>query len=124
MTRKPDSIVRLVRRRWNGLLGIAAGLAFGAPAASVAGIGLGLAVLVGTVAVAVGCGQLIGVLRRRIEGWAVSPDDLLVVSGILRRRTILLFAEKVQAIEIVTGPLQRRLGLVARARSTSPRPPT
>ena len=78
-----------------------------------------LEVLTGTAAFAalgaVG-GLAFGVVRgsRRIavEGWVATPNDLLVRNGLFRRRTLLLFAEKVQAIDVVSGPLQRRLGLV------------
>src|SRR5262249_7323230 len=54
----------------------------------------------------------VGQLRAIVEGWIVTPQDLLVIDGILRRKSILLLTEKTQAVEVIAGPLQRLLGLV------------
>lgn len=122
--RKPDAAARATQVRWTGL-GAVVGSALGIVTAAALAAGDGgsamsaLEVLTGTAAFAalgaVG-GLAFGVVRgsRRIavEGWVATPNDLLVRNGLFRRRTLLLFAEKVQAIDVVSGPLQRRLGLV------------
>lgn len=65
-------------------------------------------------------GAIYGVLRRRVEGWVVTGDDLVVVSGPVRQRTVLLLTPKVQAVETRSGLLQRRLGLVSVAVDVAP----
>lgn len=88
-----------------GLVGAIVTLAFGEPL-----IALVVAVVSTLVGLAVGVWR--GERRVAVEGWAVTPRDLLIRHGVLRRTTLLLFAEKTQAIDVLSGPLQRRLGLV------------
>jgi len=71
-----------------------------------------LVVLVVSALLAAAFGWYRGRRRLAVEGWAIGSADLLVRHGVLRRTTLLLFAEKTQAIDVVSGPLQRRLGLV------------
>lgn len=124
LRRKPDAAARATQARWTAF-GAVVGSALGiVMAAALAARGGGsamkaLEVLSGIAASAalgavggVAFGVVRGSRRIAVEGWAATPDDLLVRHGLLRRRTLLLFAEKVQAIDVVSGPLQRRLGLV------------
>lgn len=118
---KPAAVVRLAVVRCTF-----AGLAVGAVAAACTGplVALPSDSTAGRVALTVGACLLVGAVvgalvgawrgsrRVAVEGWAVNPSDLLIRHGVLRRTTLLLFAEKTQAIAVVSGPLQRRLGLV------------
>ena len=88
-----------------GMTAAIVALAFGEPLVAV--VAFLVALLIG-----LGVGVWRGERRVAVEGWAVTPYDLLIRHGLLRRTTLLLFAEKTQAIDVLSGPLQRRLGLV------------
>ena len=111
LRRKPSAAATASRVRCSGagsavgVVGAIVALAFREPL--VAAVVLLVASLVG-----LGVGVWRGGRRVAVEGWVVTPQDLLIRHGLLRRTTLLLFAEKTQAIDVVSGPLQRRLGLV------------
>ena len=51
-------------------------------------------------------------LDARLRGWAVREHDLIHRSGVLWRRTTILPFARVQHVESVSGPLERRFGLM------------
>lgn len=71
---------------------------------------LGFAALLLGVAVALWVWWLIGRQVRAI-GYAEREDDLLVVSGILFRRLVLVPYGRMQLVDVRRGPLERYLGL-------------
>jgi membrane protein YdbS with pleckstrin-like domain len=71
---------------------------------------LGFAALVLGVAVSLWLWWLIGRQVRAI-GYAERTDDLLVVSGILFRRLVLVPYGRMQLVDVRRGPLERYLGL-------------
>ncbi|NLA34936.1 MAG: PH domain-containing protein, partial [Actinobacteria bacterium] len=64
-------------------------------------------------ALMVGYGTYRGWRLAAVNVWATDEDDLLVRSGLLRRRTLLAPRVKVQAVRVTQGPLQRRFGLAS-----------
>lgn len=118
---KPQVAATATALRW-AIGGSAVGMAVAAVGASVSstatdlgGGSIAITSVITLVVVAllgVGLGVFRGRRRLVAEGWAVDPLDLLVRSGVLRRTTILLWSEKTQAIDVFSGPIQRRLGLV------------
>jgi len=71
---------------------------------------LGFVALVLGIAVALWVWWLIGRQVRAI-GYAEREDDLLVVSGILFRRLVLVPYGRMQLVDVRRGPLERYLGL-------------
>jgi len=51
-------------------------------------------------------------LDARLRGWAVREHDLIYRSGVLWRRTTILPFARIQHVESVSGPLERRFGLM------------
>jgi membrane protein YdbS with pleckstrin-like domain len=51
-------------------------------------------------------------LDARMRGWAVREHDLIYRSGVLWRRTTILPFARIQHVESVSGPLERRFGLM------------
>lgn len=116
MRRKPAAVVAASTRR--GIVrGAFAGVAVGVAAAVVVG-GVGRGVVVGalsfvaTVVAGAVVGAVVGRWRHRVERWWVGDDALVVTHGVIRRTSALLRISKLQAIEVTSGPMQRRLGLV------------
>jgi membrane protein YdbS with pleckstrin-like domain len=68
------------------------------------------AVLVAGVVVAVWAWWLIG-RRVRSYGYAERQDDLLVTSGILLRRLVLVPYGRMQLVDVTAGPIDRWLGI-------------
>lgn len=127
MRTKPASVVAASRRR--GVTRGALGLAL--PAALV-GVGFavndrpGSGALIAAVGLAVGVGlgavvgHVVGRRRHRVERWTATDDAIVVVGGVVRRVSTLLRIEKLQAVSVSAGPLQRRLGLVTVAVDVAP----
>lgn len=80
-----------------------------------------LVVTAAVCALLVGYGAYRGWRLASVNVWAVDADDLLVRSGLLRRRTLLAPRAKVQAVRVTQGPLQRRLGLASVRVNLAPR---
>lgn len=117
---KPTGAARATTVRW-ALGGLGVGIFAAAMIAALLGLPDEVTIPVVPVAIAAfvsgplagaAFGTVRGARRLAVEGWAVNAEDLLLRNGILRRTTLLLFAEKTQAIDVVSGPLQRWLGLV------------
>jgi membrane protein YdbS with pleckstrin-like domain len=49
--------------------------------------------------------------NRRSWGWAESQDDLLVTSGVMFRRLVVVPYGRVQFVDVEAGPVERRLGI-------------
>lgn len=49
--------------------------------------------------------------NRRSWGWAESEDDLLVTSGVMFRRLVVVPYGRVQFVDVEAGPVERRLGI-------------
>jgi membrane protein YdbS with pleckstrin-like domain len=87
----------------------------GAALGSAAGVPTGWVVLLAAVAVV-----LLGAAaalwwwaerNRRSWGWAESQDDLLVTSGVMFRRLVVVPYGRVQFVDVEAGPVERRLGI-------------
>lgn len=108
--RRPDPALLRLRRRVAvvavavpGLLLVALAAALSGPVAGVAAALAGVLVL-GLVLVAV---------ERRVRAWGYCEreDDLLVRRGVLVRRTSVVPYGRMQYVDVVAGPLDRRFGL-------------
>lgn len=108
--RRPDpALLRL--RRLTAAAGVGLpGLAATAVTAVLTGAVEALAVLLLTGAV---LGGVLVAVRRRVEAWAwcEREDDLLVRRGVLVRRLSLVPYGRMQYVDVVAGPLERRFGL-------------
>lgn len=49
--------------------------------------------------------------NRRSWGWAEAEDDLLVTSGVMFRRLVVVPYGRVQFVDVEGGPVERRLGI-------------
>lgn len=108
--KRPDpALLRLRRRVAVGavgppvlVLGAVAGLLQG-PVAALAAVVAGAALL----------GTALAVVQRRVAAWGYleRPDDLLVRRGVLVRRVSLVPYGRLQYVDVVAGPLDRRYGL-------------
>jgi membrane protein YdbS with pleckstrin-like domain len=78
----------------------------GVPAAPILALGLGALVGIGW-----GC-WLIG-RRVRSFGYAQREDDLLVTSGIMFRRLVVVPYGRMQLVDLTAGPIDRMLGVVS-----------
>lgn len=89
-------------------------LALGAVAAlsALGRVGLAFVVLVVTLLVAGWAWWLIGRQVRAI-GYLLRADDLIVVSGVMNRRLVLVPYGRMQLVDVRRGPLDRRFGLAA-----------
>ena len=69
--------------------------------------------LAGGVLVAAGLGALLVAVTRRWHawGWAEREDDLLVRRGVLIQRTSVVPYGRMQFVDVVSGPLARRLDI-------------
>lgn len=119
--RRPSAAVGVVAARWAI---IAAGLAVLAvvvrvfvPAeidgTEVAGRGWMLAGPLLVAAGLVGYGVFRGWRLRVVEGWTLGDSDLVITSGLMRRRTIVVPVCKTQSVRLIQDPLQRRAGLAS-----------
>lgn len=93
------------------------------------GLGLALLVAVGTAAVLAGAAQAAGVavtglalagaalaaIERRWRAWGYleREDDLLIRRGVLVRRLTVVPYGRMQYVDVVSGPLERRFGLAS-----------
>ena len=107
---KPAATAAITRWRW-AARGSVLGLLVAAILAPTVGFAVAVVAFVAIAVVLAVAGLVRASLRVRRERWGVSPQDLLVTTGIVRRKTLLLFAEKTQAIEVRASLLQRRWGL-------------
>ena len=99
-----------VRLVVTGALGLILDVAVVAVLASTRGA---LPALVGGVLVAAGLGAVLLMVTRRWRawGWAERADDLLVRRGVLIQRTSVVPYGRMQFVDVVSGPLARRLGI-------------
>ena len=69
--------------------------------------------LAGGLLVAAGLGAVLVAVTRRWHawGWAEREDDLLVRRGVLIQRTSVVPYGRMQFVDVVSGPLARRLGI-------------
>lgn len=49
--------------------------------------------------------------NRRSWGWSESEDDLLVTSGVMFRRLVVVPYGRVQFVDVEAGPVEQRLGI-------------
>jgi hypothetical protein len=108
--RRPDpALLRLRRLLVCGLLGVPVLLAV-AVVAALAGPTEALGALV---AGAVLLGLALVAAQRRVEAWGYleRDDDLLVRRGVLVRRVSVVPYGRMQYVDVVAGPLDRRFGL-------------
>lgn len=49
--------------------------------------------------------------NRRSWGWAEADDDLLVTSGVMFRRLVVVPYGRIQLVDVQAGPVERRLGI-------------
>jgi membrane protein YdbS with pleckstrin-like domain len=49
--------------------------------------------------------------NRRSWGWAEAEDDLLVTSGLMFRRLVVVPYGRIQYVDVEAGPVERRLGI-------------
>ncbi len=66
-----------------------------------------------TAAAVVGFGWAWWLIGRRVRSWgyALRPDDLLVGSGILFRRLVIVPYGRMQLVDVVAGPIDRWYGV-------------
>jgi len=67
-----------------------------------------LPLLIGTIALLV---SVLAVKQYRIKAYALRDHDIAYRSGLVFRKTVLLPFNRVQHMEVSSGPLQRRFGL-------------
>lgn len=127
LRRKSSLAARATQRRWwtiGGVVGATVAAIVAAVVTVGAGGGAATVAAAATLTVILGVCAVVGTVRSRwrlgAEGWRVTPDDLVVRSGLQWRRTLLLPIEKVQAVEVRAGLLQRRLGLATLAVDIAP----
>lgn len=56
----------------------------------------------------------------RVERWGLSETHLVVVRGLLRRRVLAASVFNTQSVRVISGPIQRRLGLASVQVSLAP----
>ena len=89
-----------------GVLLVAAATAVAAMVATWLAVVVALAGLV-----ALGWGWVVVGRTVRSWGYAERSDDLLVVSGVLRRQLVVVPYGRMQFVDVTAGPLDRRFGL-------------
>ncbi|HWH28730.1 MAG TPA: PH domain-containing protein [Mycobacteriales bacterium] len=108
--RRPDPALLTLRRLVAVVVGAPAALVLTAATALFAGPVQALGVAL-TAAAALGL-VLVAVERRvRAWGYCEREDDLLVRRGVLVRRTSVVPYGRMQYVDVVAGPLDRRFGL-------------
>ncbi|MFC1695812.1 PH domain-containing protein [Pseudomonadota bacterium] len=69
-----------------------------------------LPLLIGLIAVLV---SVLAVMQFRVKAYALREQDIAYRSGLVFRKTVLLPFNRVQHMEVASGPLQRRFGLAS-----------
>jgi membrane protein YdbS with pleckstrin-like domain len=103
-----------VARRLSAVPLILIGLAVAVVLAFLDGVadGIGITVAAGTIVLGIWSWWLIG-RRVRAVGYAERADDLLVTSGILFRRLVIVPYGRMQLVDVSAGPLDRALGVTS-----------